>query len=453
MIKLIISIDFLKKIFIKAPFFIKRLFSNAEAIRRDYYRRWGCYKKLYQSTDMDYILKSGYKKEQERLFSELIEHVSKKVVKYKNTNVKSLSDIKKLPLLTKYDLIHNIDETLSYDLNKKKCYVSTTSGSTGAQVKYYQDRKGLRLSYLYADKMLETFGLTKKDKIARISGVPLIPFESKKPPFWVYIDKYRQLQMSAFHINNQTCKVYLDAIKAHKATFGTGYSISWFFLAEYILENKITPPYLKAIVSDSEGLSIEQIKMIEQAFRCKVYMTYGLSETGQVAFMCKFNHYHFIPSVCYAEIIDNIGKPVDNGTIGEIILTSLIFKDTPFIRYKTGDLGALGTKKCLCGWETQYLTSIEGRTDDYLLTPDGRKIGPIGFLVDKGVIHSQIIQKDYNNVIIKILPAKDFDEKVLLYAINKAKQSFLGDINVTWELTDKLEKTKAGKIKHVIRRF
>lgn len=444
--------DCLKKIFINAPFFIKRLFANAEAIRRDYYRRYGDYKKLFRQTDIDYILKSGYKSEQEKLFLELIDHVSQKVPKYKDINVKSLADIQKLPVLTKYDMIHNLDQLLSADLNKKKCYSLTTSGTTGAMVKYYQCRDGIRLSYLYADKLYELAGLTKKDIKARISGVHLIPFERKKPPFWVYIDKYRQLQMSAYHINNATCGAYLDAIKKRNAVFGTGYSLSWLFLAEYILKNNIDPPYLKAIVTDSEGLTLEQKNLIEKAFRCRVYMTYGLSETGQVAFMCKHNRYHFIPSVCYAEILDENNNAAEGGSVGEIVLTSLIFKDTPFIRYKTGDLGALGTEKCPCGWGTQYLTSFEGRTDDYLLTADGRKLG-VAFTVDKGVIHSQLIQKDFNNVVIKILPGKDFNKKVLEDAIKKAKQHFLGDINVTWELTDELEKTKSGKVKHLIRRF
>lgn len=444
----------LKVFFTKSPFFIKRIFINAEAYRRDYFRRFGDYKALLENTDINHIMKSGYHKERELLFGNLMEYVSINVPRYKGISVRSLSDIEKIDPLTKADIRNNIKDCIYQGKEKKRYFKSVTSGSTGTAVSYYQDRESVRLSQLYAEKLLQFAGLCKGDKKARISGVSIIPFECEKPPFWVYIDKYRQLQLSSYHIKDSTCKSYIDAMIKHNITFGAGYATSWLFLAEYILSNDIALPKIKAIVSDSEGISKEKQKLVEKAFNCPMYQTYGLSETGQVAFCCKEGNYHIVPSVCFAEIVDEENKALPKGEIGQIVLTSLIAKDAPFIRYLTGDLGVMGSEPCKCGWETDYFSSIEGRLDDYVLTKDNRKIGRLSHIAKfiKGAKESQLIQTAPGKLIIRVVPDVNWDEESMKDAIKNAK-NYIGDMDISWEIANELEKTKRGKVRYVIRKF
>ena len=444
----------LKKIFIKSPFFIKKLFVNAEAVRRDTFRRYGDYEKLKKNTDIKYIMETGYKKEQESLFKDLLSYVKDHVPRYKDIEIVSINDLDKLPILTKRELIEDIDSSLSTDIDKNKCFKSVTSGSTGTPLTYYHDKKGVRFNQLYADKLLELSGLNKEDKKVRISGVNIVPFECTKPPFWIYISKYKQLQCSAYHMRENTYGSYLEAMKQYGVNFGTGYATAWYFLAEYILKTGISVPKLKAIVTDSEGITKQQQEVVKQAFGCPVYQTYGLSEIGQVGFQCKNGNYHFIPTTCIAEIVDEDFNKVEEGTQGQILLTSLMSKETPFIRYATGDLGIMGKDLCGCGWDTPYLTNIVGRIDDYVLTPDGRKIGRLSHIIKdaKGVLESQLVQTDVKNLLIKIVPGDDFDESSMDTVIENAK-NYLGQMNVKWEKVLHLERTKNGKIKYVIRKF
>lgn len=445
-------IAYLKKTFTKMPFFIKKILINAEAYRRDYFRRYGNYEKDLAQIDLNYLMNSGYITEQKILLDELFKEVPLSVpFYYKYTNLKNLYD---LPVITKKDLLNNYNDFISKDIDLKKCFKSTTSGSTGTPLSYYQDRQSVRLGQLYSDKFLEYAGLEKNDRKARISGVNIIPFEAKNPPYWIYIDKYHQLQCSAYHFTNHTYPMFIDAMKRYNVVFGTGYATAWYFLAEYILESGIIPPRLKAIVSDSEGINKDQQMKVEKAFQCKMYQTYGLSEIGQVAFQCRIGNYHIVPSVCIAEVLDNDLLPVENGVEGQIVLTSLISKQTPLIRYATGDLGILGYDECICGWKTQYLAEIKGRLDDYVITPDGRKIGRLSHIIKPaiGVLESQLIQTERNELLIKIVPDTNFIAESMKKVIENAK-NYLGGMNIKWMVVNDLERTANGKLRHVIRNF
>ncbi|MDP4152168.1 MAG: AMP-binding protein [Bacillota bacterium] len=446
--------SFLKKVFVKAPFFVKRIFINAEAVRRDYFRRYGDYNELLKNADINYIMTSGYNVEKEELFRKLIENASLHVPKYRNCTALSLSEIGKLPLLHKSDIREHYDEYLSDKIDKKTCFKGITSGSTGTAVSYYRDRESVRLSQLYAEKLLEFAGLRQGDRRARISGVSLIPFECEKPPFWVYIDRYKQLQMSAYHIKSGNAGKYINAMRRYNVTFGTGYATAWLFLAEYVLKENLTVPKLSAIVTDSEGITQSQQEKVEKAFNCPVYQTYGLSETGQLAFQCRHGSYHIVPSVCHIEILDSDGKPAPKGTLGEIAVTSLIANDTPVIRYLTGDLGVMGKEPCACGWNTDYLEHIEGRVDDYILTPDGRRIGRLSHIAKtmKGVLQSQIVQTAPDSVVIRVVQDRDFDESSMEETVKNAA-AYLGNMKVRWENTNELERTKNGKVRFVIRKI
>jgi len=72
---------------------------------------------------------------------------------------------------------------------------------------------------------------------------------------------------------------------------------------------------------------------------------------------------HFLP-----EIVDpGTGDPVPAGTEGELVLTTLTKEALPLIRYRTGDMTALDTARCVCGRTSVRMGRIRGRYDDMLI--------------------------------------------------------------------------------------
>ena len=74
---------------------------------------------------------------------------------------------------------------------------------------------------------------------------------------------------------------------------------------------------------------------------------------------------HYWDDFIYIEIIDpKTGKPVPDGQMGEIVITTLKKQGAPLIRYRTHDLSRIIPGDCPCGMKHPRIDIIQGRTDD-----------------------------------------------------------------------------------------
>lgn len=446
-----------KILYLNSPICIKQQFANLEAIRRNIYRRSGNYKTSYTMIDIDYILKNYSENNQLEKINKLLDHVNRNIPYYKkNSNydlIKSIDDFKNLPLTSK-KLMNNNIECFINPKKKKTLWEGKTSGSTGSPFQYYRDSYSIQYEYALYDKLYNFVSGQENPIKARFSGVSIIKANISKPPFWFYINKFKQLQLSAYHIDTSTFESYLKAFVKYKPNIGTGYASAWLFLSQYIIANKTKSYNFNAIVTDSEGLSIEDKLLVEKAFQCPVYQTYGLGEIGMIGVQCSAGHYHIFTERCFVEVVDGMGNALKNGEEGELVVTDLDSYDAPFIRYRTGDRGIINDTNCSCGWETPYIKKIVGRIDDFVVTTSGKKIGRLSHIAKPaiGVIAMQLVQKHPGYLEIRVLPGKDFDRNSMIEVLNVSKE-YLGDMKVTWEVVNYLEQTKSGKTKFVIREF
>lgn len=445
------------KMYLKSPYIVKRILANIEAIRRDYYRRASDspgenIKDTIIDRIMTYDLSNNL-----YYFNSLLERANRDVPFYKGKltmNIKSLEEIGSIDILTKKEIRENRELLIADSANiRKDLWHGNTSGSTGSPLFFFKDRKSMRSERESYDSYYKYLGCDIKKNRVRISGVKVTNFDRKKPPYWLYIDKYRQLQCSAYHISKYTYKYYLEEFSKRKVQFGTGFPSSWTALAEIMAENRITYEGLKAIITDSEGLSEENKLKIEKAFKCPVYRTYGLGEVGMCAIECEYGNYHILPTH-FVEVIDSERNVQPDGTEGEIVVTDYNSNRYPFIRYTTGDLGVMHHTECLCGMKSPYLSKITGRVEDYILTKDGRKITRLTKIVSPavGIKESQIIQESIDMITINVVPDNNFEEDSMKKVIDLAKE-FVGDMEVRWNKVEQLERMPSGKLKFLIRRI
>jgi phenylacetate-CoA ligase len=72
---------------------------------------------------------------------------------------------------------------------------------------------------------------------------------------------------------------------------------------------------------------------------------------------------HFLP-----EIVDPATlTPVPEGTVGELVFTTLTKEALPVLRYRTRDLTSMTAAPCPCGRTLARIGRIMGRTDDMLI--------------------------------------------------------------------------------------
>ncbi len=166
---------------------------------------------------------------------------------------------------------------------------------------------------------------------------------------------------------------------------------------------------------------------------------------------CRQGALHLSPDVGIVEVVDQNNRPVPAGETGELICTSLINFVQPFIRYRIGDIGALGTQPCTCGSPLPVLARIEGRIDDVLITRDGRRVGRLDpvFKGTRGVVEAQIIQDDYDKFRVRVVPSETYsDNDGKEICANLLERIGKGDIQI--EIVPRIERSAGGKFKTVV---
>ena len=127
---------------------------------------------------------------------------------------------------------------------------------------------------------------------------------------------------------------------------------------------------LKKGVIGSERWSDKMRQRISEGLGIELYDIYGLTEIygPGIGINCRHNTgMHYWDDYIYVEIIDpKTLRPVPDGEMGEIVITTLVKEGAPLIRYRTHDLSRIIPGECPCGSRYPRLDTIMGRTDDMM---------------------------------------------------------------------------------------
>ncbi|QMW14217.1 phenylacetate--CoA ligase family protein [Pseudoalteromonas sp. MT33b] len=286
------------------------------------------------------------------------------------------------------------------------------------------------------------------DKVAVIAGGSLIKnnttFKAKVINFILNMDKY-----SSFGMTEKDMLDYITYVTNSKAKFVRGYVTSIYEIANLILKYNLSIQ-VKAVFTTAEMLTKHQRQVIEKAFDCSVFNTYGLNDGGVSAYECnEHNGFHIDVERSFLDVVDASGKPIVN-EIGKIIATSYTNFGTCFFKYDTGDLGVLSSEQCRCGSPYPLLKNIQGRITESI-TYNSKTVGSpvLTVLMSSFDVNMyQFIQVDESKLILVIDKGATFnisDEK----AIRDSIKSNLGEV-VLEIVYDKARFEKLANGKHIL---
>ena len=119
---------------------------------------------------------------------------------------------------------------------------------------------------------------------------------------------------------------------------------------------------LRVALIGAEPHTEEIRRRIEDFYGIKAYNSYGLSEMNGpgVAFECQAQDgLHVWEDAYVPEIVDPVtGRPVAEGEVGELVLTSLCREAMPLLRYRTRDLTRFLPGQCACGRKHTMISDI-----------------------------------------------------------------------------------------------
>jgi len=328
-------------------------------------------------------------------------------LKIKPQDIRKLEDLYLIPLTSKEQMQElSLTEKIAENIDIKGCKSSTTSGTTGIPLKIYSepaDRTSINLSWIRA---FLTSGMRPWYKMAAFSGERSV---NEKKSWYEYLGLMRRKEIS----NWDKPEIWIEKLRKWKPHVLAGDTVTLKLLGEAVQESQIKDISLKMIFNSAVLMDDFSRQFLESVFQSKIIDIYGSDEGGCLAWECeKCSGYHICSDMVIVEILEN-GKPVSPGQEGEVVITNLHSYAMPFIRYKQEDVVVLSKKKPVCGRSFPLLEHIMGRTEDFIILRNGRKIPPQPFYhaikTVTGVRKWRIVQESIDKLTVRIEPQRDFD--------------------------------------------
>ncbi len=279
------------------------------------------------------------------------------------SGVSSAEDFEKLPFSEKADLRDAYPLGLMTAPEEEIVRIHSSSGTTGLPVIIPYTQKDVDDWAVMFARCYETAGITNKDRIQITPGYGLwtagIGFQAGA----------EKLGAMAVPMGPGNTEKQLQMMVDMKSTVICATSSYALLLAEEIEKRGIKDKiHLKKGVIGSERWGEAMRKRISTELGIELYDIYGLTEIygPGIAINCKYDTgMHYWDDYLYIEIIDPVTlKPVPDGEVGEVVITTLVKEGAPLIRYRTHDLSRIIPGECPCGSKHPRLDIITGRTDD-----------------------------------------------------------------------------------------
>ena len=365
-----------------------------------------------------------------------------------------------LPVLTKADLQKPLEERLSEGFSKRNSHVHKTSGSSGNPFIFAKDKYCHALTWASIQNLYLLAGVNLNTSCeARFYGIPQggMPFYKERLKD-VLSKRYR---FSIFDASDQNFEKFINQFKRVKFGHLNGYTSTLVLFALYLrsknlILKQICPSLTHCIVT-AEMLLKDDKLLLEQQFGIPVLNEYGSSETGVIAFGKAENPLKIDTALLYVEILDDLNKPVPNGTSGKIVITSLFNKAHPFIRYQIGDLGVINLDE----HNNTVLTNLDGRIGDFAILPSGKKVPALAFyyvtktvIEDSGNVKEFIINQNEPHKFTINYVADIALNEVQLAKIEKALKAYLNqEIEFVIVKQPFLDRSNRGKLRQFKRDF
>ena len=290
-----------------------------------------------------------------------------KLFKNHNINIediKSITDLSKIPTTSKKDLAKNNDHFLSVAKEKIVEYV-TTSGTLGNPITIALTHNDLDRLAHNEKRSLMIAGVTNHDTIQITTTLDKMFMAGM-----AYYLGAVKLGAAVIRAGIGNLGMQYDNIARFKPTVSIGVPSFLNKLSNYGSQLNLNPNHtsLKKAICIGEPLRNPDFspnklhQNISENWSIELFSTYASTEMMTAFTECEAKKGgHLIPELVIIEILDDEGNNTTPGNLGEVTVTPLGVQGMPLLRYRTGDLARLHNSPCTCGRNTTRLGPVEGR--------------------------------------------------------------------------------------------
>ncbi len=367
--------------------------------------------------------------------------------------VAGVEDLQRLPFLTK-PVIRAQTEALKH-AQAQGLSRFNTGGSSGEPLVFFIGRE--RVSHDVAAKWRATrwWGVDIGDPEIVVWGSPIELGAQDRMRQWR--DRLlRTTLLPAFEMSDAKLDGFVDTIRRRRPKMLFGYPSALSYIARHAEKRGVAMDDLGIEVAfvTSERLYDDQRATIARVFGCRVANGYGGRDAGFIAHECPAGGMHLTADDIVVELIGADDRPVAPGEAGEIVVTHLATRDFPFIRYRTGDMAVMDTRRCACGRGLPLLKEIQGRSTDFVVAADGTVMHGLALIYVvrdlAGVQSYKIVQRSRQHTTVQLVVDASFD-RGQAQAIAAGFRQRLGEtVQVDVEFVPQIAPEKSGKFRYVV---
>ena len=346
-----------------------------------------------------------------------------------------------LPVVEKQEVRDKFNQFIPSNNNKIKTHLDKTSGSSGTPLIFPCDQNTWAYRHALIFRCMANYGVRVGEPYAYFYGLHWENATRIKTKIRDLV--LNRVRVSAFDMTPEQAMFHYKNIMRHKPTHFLGYPSTIYELCVLLRERGIDDIHklrLKAVFLSTEPLRPYQRQIIEETTNSRCVDMYGSAEGGGNAFECPDGSLHISSEVTWVQPRD------PNSQSNEIIVTDMMLRSFPMIRYAIGDDAIFKTGNCVCGRPHPMLESIEGRSGDPVILPNGRKINShlTGYifkaLAKYGVIRRYrfVHDRGQGNLQLFIVVTHDFSDDHMKVIQDEAEVAFGEDVDLTINIVENI---------------
>lgn len=371
-------------------------------------------------------------------------------------DIRSVDDLGKLPTLSKETVRNGGANFIADNAARYRPTVYRTSGTTGAPMEIYLDKHAMMLEFVYYWRHWSWAGYKLGDCFAELGSFYFLQRERLTENVSSWQPHLRRLMLNSGKISTVHARDMATAIRKQRPKYLKGMASTIYFLALCFKEAEIHDISFKAIFSTGEVLTPQYRAMAGTVFKCPVLDSYGHMEGTVAISQCMDGGYHINSDYGILEFSDGRSSSDGKEMLASAIGTSLYNRAMPLIRYDVGDDIELFAKSrsCPCGRTLPLVRAVHGRSEDTVVTSDGRFITSL-FIVPEfieGIRIIQFIQESRTLLHINIVPNESWDDKQREKMFYYVKNLVGADMNIIIRqvMPDEITRDASGKMRSVI---
>jgi phenylacetate-CoA ligase len=364
-------------------------------------------------------------------------------------DIQSRADLQKLPVLTKEDVVQNREQLISRASSRHELAFKHTSGTTGKAVQFYVSKASISFQWAIWWRHRLRFGLRPGTWHANFTGKRVVPLQQQSPPHWRWNRPMRQALINMQHITPAKIGSIMEFLNSNTFEFFSGYPSIIHSLATTAHDAGLTlASRPRVIATGAENMLDFQRRAISEFTGAILTDQYGCSEGCGNASHC--------PELAYHEdfefgILEGQER-ASGGPARTVLCTGFASEVFPFIRYEVGDTAVWKTESCPCGRHSRVLSHIEGRKDDYVVTPEGARIMRFDYIFKDivNVKETQIVQSRLGEVTVRMVRRAGYQMKDEVKVRNEFAQWISTALKVNFEYVSEIERESNGKFRFVV---